>query len=86
VEVSVATGGVKQHDVAMELLECLGQAAWEKRSAELRAYCTLLREEISTGSRAKSTSRRPRRSVRRCNAEYMLKAAGGGRARPCLVR
>jgi hypothetical protein len=49
-EVSVATKGIEEHDVAMELLLCLGQALWEKLSdAELRAYWMLLGEEISAG-------------------------------------
>ena len=49
-EVSVATAGMEQHDVAMELLVCLGQAAWERLTdRELRAYWTLLREEIDAG-------------------------------------
>jgi len=49
-EVSVATAGVEQHDVAMELLVCLGQAVWEKLSDdEFHNYWTLLREEIGAG-------------------------------------
>src|SRR5438270_46899 len=47
-EVSIATEGVEDHDIAMELLLCLGQALWEKLSdAEIRAYWTLLSDEIS---------------------------------------
>ena len=47
VEVSVATEGLEEHDVVMELLLCLGQAAWEELSdAELRAYWHLLCDEI----------------------------------------
>jgi hypothetical protein len=49
-EVSVSTAGFEDHDVAMELLLCLGQALWERLSdAELRAYWTLLGDEISMG-------------------------------------
>jgi hypothetical protein len=49
-EVSVTTTGVEEHDVAMELLTCLGQAVWERLSeVELRAYWMLLCEEISCG-------------------------------------
>lgn len=49
-EVSVTTKGVEEHDVAMELLLCLGQALWERLSdAELRAYWMLLCDEISAG-------------------------------------
>ena len=49
-EVTVTTAGVEEHDVAMELLLCLGQALWERlEDGELRAYWTLLGDEISTG-------------------------------------
>ena len=49
-EVSVAATGFEEHDVAMELLLCLGQALWERLSeAELRAYWALLYDEIITG-------------------------------------
>jgi hypothetical protein len=50
VELSVATGGFEEHDVAMELLLCFGQVLWERLSdAELRAYWMLLWDEISVG-------------------------------------
>lgn len=49
-EVSVTTTGFEEHDVAMELLLCLGQALWERLSdRELRAYWMLLCDEISMG-------------------------------------
>jgi hypothetical protein len=49
-EVSVTTAGIEEHDVAMELLLCLGQGLWERLSdAELRAYWTLMCDEISMG-------------------------------------
>ena len=49
-EVSVTTEGIEDHDIAMELLLCLGQALWEKLSdAELRAYWILLSDEIGAG-------------------------------------
>jgi hypothetical protein len=49
-EVSVTTKGFEEHDVAMELLLCLGQALWERLSdAELRAYWMLLCDEIGAG-------------------------------------
>jgi hypothetical protein len=49
-EASVAAMGFEEHDVAMELLLCLGQALWERMSeAELRAYWQLLYDEISAG-------------------------------------
>jgi hypothetical protein len=49
-EVSVTTAEFEEHDVAMELLLCLGQGLWERLSdAELRAYWMLLGDEISMG-------------------------------------
>ena len=49
-EVSVTTGPFEEHDLAMELLVCLGQALWERLSdAELRAYWIVLRDEINSG-------------------------------------
>src|ERR1039458_6315376 len=49
-EVTVRTAGVEEHDVAMELLLCLGQGLWERLAdGELRAYWMLLCDEISTG-------------------------------------
>ncbi len=49
-EVSVTTAGIEEHDVAMELLLCLGQGLWERLAdGELRAYWMLLCDEISTG-------------------------------------
>jgi hypothetical protein len=49
-EVSVATGAFEPHDIAMEILVCLGQVLWERLSAvELRAYWTILWDEINSG-------------------------------------
>src|ERR1039457_6884157 len=49
-EVTVTTAGIEEHDVAMELLLCLGQGLWERLSdGELRAYWMLLCDEISMG-------------------------------------
>ena len=49
-EVSVTTAGIEEHDVAMELLLCLGQGLRERLSdAELRAYWMVLCDEISMG-------------------------------------
>jgi hypothetical protein len=49
-EISLTTAGTAEHDVAMELLLCLGQGLWEKLSdGELRAYWILLCDEISMG-------------------------------------
>src|ERR1039457_6234962 len=45
-EVSVTAAGFEEHDVAMELLLCLGQGLWERLSdGELRAYWMLRSEE-----------------------------------------
>jgi len=47
-EVSVTTAGIEEHDVAMELLLCLGQGLWERLAdGELRAYWMPLCDEIS---------------------------------------
>jgi hypothetical protein len=49
-EVMVTTAGIEEHDVAMELLLCLGQGLWERLSdRELRAYWMLLNDEITLG-------------------------------------
>jgi hypothetical protein len=49
-DASIAAEGVDGHDVALELLECLGQALWEKLwEAERRAYWKLLDDEIRAG-------------------------------------
>jgi hypothetical protein len=48
--VSVMTAGSEDHDIAMELLLCLGQALWEKLSdEELREYWLVLDQEIRAG-------------------------------------
>ena len=49
-EVSVTTAGIEEHDVAMELLLCLGQALWERLSdGQLREYWLVLDQEIRAG-------------------------------------
>lgn len=49
-DVVVSTSDNEEHDIALELLLCLGQALWEKLSqAELRAYWLLMDEEIRAG-------------------------------------
>jgi hypothetical protein len=49
-EVSVITAESEDHDIAMELLLCLGQGLWERLAeGELRAYWMLLCDEISMG-------------------------------------
>jgi hypothetical protein len=49
-EISVTTAGFEEHDVALELLLCLGQGLWERLSdEELCAYWMLLGDEIGMG-------------------------------------
>lgn len=50
-EVSVSTSGYEDHDIALELLTCLGQALWERLTqAEIREYWILLQEELAAGA------------------------------------
>ena len=49
-EIAVTTDEVEEHDVAMEMLLCLGQALWERLSGgELRAYWIILGDEVNKG-------------------------------------
>lgn len=49
-EIEVATEGIEPHDLAMELLLCLGQALWESAGGGDRAaYLRLLRDELEAG-------------------------------------
>ncbi len=49
-EVRLASAETTPHDVAIELLTCLGQALWEKlEDAEVKAWWTLLDREIRLG-------------------------------------
>jgi hypothetical protein len=49
-EIAVATAETEPHDVAMEVLLCLGQVLWEKaRAEELEAYLRLLDGELAAG-------------------------------------
>lgn len=49
-EISAATAGMEEHDTAMEVLLCLGQALWENLSHGQRtAYWLLLDAEIRAG-------------------------------------
>jgi len=50
-EISLATAGREDHDIALELLLCLGQALWEKLSdSQLNSYWLLLDDEIGAGT------------------------------------
>jgi hypothetical protein len=49
-EVSLAMVAGDGHDIALELLVCVGQALWEKLSqSQRKAYWLLLDDEISAG-------------------------------------
>jgi len=49
-EITVATEGVEEHDVAMEVLLCVGQALWEVTTpAEREAWLRVIGEEIEAG-------------------------------------
>lgn len=49
-EISVACEGVEAHDVALEVLLCLGQALWEAAEpGERDTYLKLLAEEMAAG-------------------------------------
>ena len=49
-EIEVASEGIDGHDLAMELLLCLGQALWEAALVgERKAFLKLLAEEIEAG-------------------------------------
>jgi len=48
--ISISIGGRDGHDIAMELLLCLGQALWQKLSSgQLKAYWLLLDSEFLAG-------------------------------------
>jgi len=84
-EVSVTTTGTEEHDVAMELLLCLGQGLWERLSdGELRAYWMLLCDEISTGIEGEIDEQalEEKRSLfeRRSHANNVKRLIGYGRA------
>ena len=50
VEISVATEGREGHEIALELLLCLGQALWEKLTTDqLKVYWQLLDAEFQAG-------------------------------------
>jgi len=49
-EIEVASEEIEGHDLALEILLCLGQALWESASAEAReVYLRLLAAEIEAG-------------------------------------
>jgi len=49
-EITVACEGVEAHDVALEVLLCLGQALWEAAEpGERNTYLKLLAEEMAAG-------------------------------------
>jgi hypothetical protein len=51
IAISLAAAGREEHDIALELLLCLGQALWTKLSgAQCREYWLLIDGEISVGA------------------------------------
>jgi hypothetical protein len=51
-EIAVTTAATGEHDIAMELLLCLGQRLWQRLSdGELRAYWSILQREVGEGAR-----------------------------------
>lgn len=49
-DIEVATNGIEEHDLVMEVLLCLGQALWEIAvPGERQAYLKLLAAEIEAG-------------------------------------
>ena len=49
-DMAVAALSVEEHDVALELLTCLGQALWERLSStELEKYWKLIKAEMDEG-------------------------------------
>jgi hypothetical protein len=49
-QITVATEDVDAHDLAMELLLCLGEALWDRaKPEEVNAYLRLLRAELDAG-------------------------------------
>lgn len=50
IDIAVATTGLPDHDVALELLLCVGQALWERLAGgELEAWWRLVAAEIRAG-------------------------------------
>ncbi|HWQ52260.1 MAG TPA: hypothetical protein VN442_01160 [Bryobacteraceae bacterium] len=50
IDITVATAGVPDHDVVLELLLCIGQAVWERLSGgELEEWWRLIAAEIRAG-------------------------------------
>lgn len=50
-EIAVATAGVEDHDIAMELLLCLGQALWDRlKGDEIETWWKLIAAEMSAGT------------------------------------
>lgn len=50
IEIEVGIEGVEAHDLAMEVLTCLGQALWETaETTQRKSYLGLLRSELGAG-------------------------------------
>ena len=51
-EIAIAAAGREEHDVALELLLCLGQALWTRlNDTQRKSYCLLIDREIGGGIR-----------------------------------
>ena len=70
-EIELVSEGINGHDLAMELLLCVGQALWEAALPdERKAYLKLLRAEIEAGvpGEIDQESLREKRSLFSCRA------------------
>jgi hypothetical protein len=83
-EISVAATGIEEHDVALELLVCLGQVLWERLSrAEYESYWRLLEVEIREGvsgdidERALAAKRSLQESLTNARSSWCLQQYGG---------
>jgi len=88
-EIVAAFAEVEDHDLAMEILLCLGQALWQQLSEDrAKAYITLLAEEMTAGvvgeideaaceSKLRLLSRRGSGWSRRSLADYAMASFAG---------
>jgi hypothetical protein len=77
-EIDLASEGIDGHDLAMDLLLCLGQALWEVAlSHEREAYLKLLRAEIEEGVSGEIDQE----SLRKKRALFSSRASARSRSR-----
>jgi hypothetical protein len=82
-DISLAISGWDDHEIALELLVCLGQALWERvTDSQRRAYWLLLDDEISSGVKIaeRSTRRRSNKRACSCLTARALRVAGAWRS------